>query len=201
MVASSQLAGGGYFSCSICMCGWLLLLCDWLSCWQYFWPGYTLWHYFSSRRLMGWLYCFVLPDSIFQYSLFSSLRQSWLCGCLLMMFVQLQAFLPLYTAVKGTVVCRYLCVYSCKAVHGYVPPTSCMWICFCTCTCACMIWWMCLCLCAYTSNDVSICIVCVYLNTHISQCEWICVHTIYRKNCFRSIIKVVKSKSRYVKIL
>lgn len=212
MVAGSQLAGGGYFSCSICMCGWLLLLCDWLSCWQCFWPGYTLWHYFSSRRLMGWLSYFVLPDTIFQYSLFFSLRQSWLCGCLLMMFAQLQAFLSLYIAVKGTVVCRYLYVYSCSAVLGYVPPTSCLWICFCVYTCACIVLWPP----DFVSMSVPMCIYSYWYVHLYSLYTWICVFvnvngyasfcapypfSIYRKNYFKSITKVAKSNSRHVKIL
>lgn len=139
---------------------------------------------------MGWPSCFVLPDSIFQYSLFSSLRQSWLCGCLLMAFAQHQASLSFYTAVKGTVVCRYLCVYSCNAVHGHVAPVLSLWIffwCACVCTAICpdfeYIW-------AYVHIFPLMCPFVQSVYTWISQCEWICVLSSCRKNNFKSIIKV-----------
>lgn len=88
-----------------------------------------------------WFDCPVLFSQtlFFSISLFFSLRHSWLCGYLLTTFAQLQAFLSLYIAVKKTVVCRYLCVYSRSARHGYVPLTSCTWICFCRFTCGCIV--------------------------------------------------------------
>lgn len=179
MVSSSQLAGGRYFSCSICVCGWLLLLCDWLSCWQFFWPGHTIWHYFSSRHLMGWLSCFVLPDSIFQYSLFFSLRQSRLCGCLLMMFAQLWAFPSLYIAVKGTVVCRYVCIHAvlfmvmCLSLLVYELISVCAHVHAWSYTLLTL--WVYLYLCAYNSIGMPVCIVCVYLTMCICRYEWICI--------------------------
>lgn len=139
---------------------------------------------------MGWLSCFVLPDSIFQYSLFSRLRQSWLCGCLLMVFAQLQAFLSLYTAVKGTVMCRYLCVYSCSAVHGHVAPILSVWICF-----LCARVWMALCppnfeyIWIYVHIFPLMCPFVQSVCTWTSQCERICVLSTCRKNNFKSIIK------------